>query len=454
VSSEQTGAREVTFTFDVKGNRELPHIVGQLIVLPKHWWEGMNAQGVKRDITQTTLEAPLGSGPYRVKSFEVGRNFVLERVRDYWGVALPVQIGTDNFDEIRYEFFRDPTVLFEAFKGDQIDFRSENIARQWATGYDFPAVRENRVVREEFPFRILGIMQAFVLNGRREKFSDPRVRRAFNLAFDFEEMNRNLFFGLYERIDSFFEGTELASSGLPQGEELAILETVRDRVPATVFTEPYRNPVGGTPEAVRTNLREALRLLNEAGYELRDRRLVNRRTGEPLSVEILFENPSFERVFVSYKPALERMGITVNLRRVDDVQYQNRLRSFDFDIVLDSWAQSLSPGNEQREYWGSAAADRDGSRNMAGIKNPAIDTLIDRVIFAKDRNDLIAATRALDRVLLHNHYVVPQWTSGRQFTARWDRFGKPENMPRYGVSAFPSIWWYDAEKSRRVGERR
>ena len=268
-AAQETGEREVTFSFSEKGNRELPQIVGQLPVLPKHWWEGVGPNGARRDVGQTTLEPPLGSGPYRVKSFEAGRTASYERVPEYWGRDLNVNVGRHNFDEIRYEYFRDSTVLLEAFKGDRYDFRVENIARNWATAYDFPAAREGRVLKEEFPIRSSGVMQALAFNTRRDDFKDQRVRRAFNLAFDFEEFNRTLFYGLYQRIDSFFFGTELASSGLPDGRELAILESVRDAVPASVFTSPYKNPVNGSPDAVRNNLREAVRLMKEAGYEMR-----------------------------------------------------------------------------------------------------------------------------------------------------------------------------------------
>ncbi len=451
--AEQTGEREVTFTFSEKGNRELPQIVGQLPVLPKHWWEGTGPDGRKRDVTQTTLEPPLGSGPYRLKSFEAGRTALYERVANYWGRDLPVNRGRNNFGEVRYEYFRDSTILLEAFKGDRFDWRTENSARNWATAYDIPAVKEGRIIREEFPIRATGIMQAFVFNLRREKFQDERVRRAFNLAFDFEDINRTLFYGLYERIDSFFDGTELAAEGLPEGQELAILEGLRDKVPPSVFTTPYKNPVNGSAENVRANLREALRLLQEAGYDLKGRQLVNKR-GEPLAVEVLGADPSTERYVLPYKQALERLGIGVTVRMVDAAQYQNRMRSFDFDITTDVWAQSLSPGNEQREFWGSAAADRPGSRNTAGIKDPAVDALIDRVVFAKDRAELVAATRALDRVLLHRNYVVPQWRSGVTRTARWDRFGRPDKLPDYGGSGFPTIWWYDEAKAARTGAPR
>ena len=453
VKAEKTGEREITFTFDGPGNRELPQIVGQLPVLAKHWWEGTDKSGSKRDITQTTLEPPLGSGPYRLKDFAPGRTLVYEKVDDYWGKDLNVTVGTRNFQTIRYEYFRDSTVALEAFKADQVDWRFENSAKEWANSYDFPAVRDNRVVKEEFPTRNIGVMQGFAFNIRRDRFKDPRIRRAFNFVFDFEEMNRQLFFGQYKRIASYFEGTELAAAGVPSGKELEILETVRGKVPDEVFTKPYTNPVGGNPEAVRSNLREALALFREAGYEIKNTKLVDAKTGKPFTVEFLVDEPATERFVLFYKPSLERMGMTVNVRVVDAAQYENRLRQWDFDIIVASWAESLSPGNEQRGFWGSQAADQPGSRNLIGIKNPAIDALIERVIFTKDREDLVAATKALDRVLQWNFYVVPQWTYGKQRTARWDRFGRPETMPKYGASAFPSIWWWDAAKAAKVPQR-
>jgi microcin C transport system substrate-binding protein len=449
----QTGERDITFTFDGPGNRELPQIVGQLPVLPKHWWQGTDPSGKKRDVTATTLEPPLGSGPYKVKEFAPGRSIVYERFADYWGKDLNVNIGTQNFAQVRYEYFRDGTVALEAFKGDQVDWRTENSAKNWATAYDFPAVRDKKVVKEEFPIRNSGGMQAFAFNIRRDKFKDPRVRRAFNFAFDFDEMNKQLFFGQYKRIASYFEGTELASSGLPQGKELEILNTVKDNVPPEVFTTAYSNPTGGNQQELRNNLREGLKLFRVAGYEIKNTKLVDAKTGEPFSVELLVQDPSFERIMLFYKPSLERIGITVTVRTVDASQYENRLRQWDYDIITASWGQSLSPGNEQRGFWGSQAADIPGSRNLVGIMNPAIDTLIERVIFAKDRDNLVAVTKALDRVLLWNHYVVPQWTYGKQRTARWDRFGHPETMPKYGAAAFPTIWWWDAEKAAKVPQR-
>jgi len=296
-------------------------------------------------------------------------------------------------------------------------------------------------------------MQGFAFNTRRDKFKDPRVRRAFNYAFDFEEMNKQIFYGQYTRIDSYFSGTELACSGVPQGKELEILNTVRDEVPAELFDKPYTNPVGGGPQQDRNNLREALKLFRQAGYVIKNTKLVNAKTDEPFSVEFLVDDPSLARFVLFYKPSLQRIGMGVSVRIVDTAQYENRLRQRDFDVITATWGESLSPGNEQRGFWGSAAADQPGSRNLVGIKNPAIDKLIDRVIFAKDRDELVAATHALDRVLLWNFYVVPQWTYGKQRTARWDRFGRPQTMPKYGLAAFPTIWWWDKDKAAKVPQR-
>jgi len=453
VKAEQTGEREITFTFDGPGNRELPQIVGQLTILPKLWWDGSGADGKKRDIGGTTLEPPLGSAAYRIKEFSAGRSIIYERVKDYWGSGLNVNRGRSNFDELRFEYFRDTTVALEAFKADTVDWRTENSAKDWATAYDFPAVTDKRVLLEEFPLNNIGVMQAFAFNVRRAKFQDPRVRRAFNYAFDFEGMNKEIFYGQYTRTASYFQGTELASTGLPAGRELELLETVRDKVPAEVFTTAYTNPVSGNPEAVRNNLREALRLFKQAGYEIRNQQLVDGKTGAPYTVEFLADQPSFERIFLFYKPSLERIGITVSVRSVDDAQYENRLRNWDFDVITASWGESLSPGNEQRGYWGSQAADQTGSLNLIGIKNPAVDAMINAIIFAKSRDDLVAATKALDRVLLWNHYVVPQWTYPYVRSARWDRFSHSDPLPKYGASAFPTVWWWDADKAAKTGSR-
>ncbi|MES2905539.1 MAG: extracellular solute-binding protein [Pseudomonadota bacterium] len=449
---EKTAEHEVTFTFDKPGNREKPNIIGQLVVLPMHWWEGKDAKGNKRDITQNTLEAPIGSGPYRVKSFDAGRSITYERVKDWWAKDLPVNVGRFNFDEIHFDAYRDDTVQLEAFKSDQFDFRLEISAKNWATAYNFPALQQGKVIKEAFPMNDRGTMQAFVFNLRRERFADARVRRAFNYAFDFEDMNQALFYGQYERINSFFYGTELTSKDLPKGKELEILESVKDDVPKEVFTETYTNPKGGNPKLARENLREAARLFKEAGWDVKNGKLVNTK-GETFRVEFLIHTPAMERVILPYKNILDKLGLEVGVRTVDPSQYIERMRNRDFDVTVSGWGQSLSPGNEQREFWGTEAADREGSQNYGGIKNKAVDTLIDRVIFAKDRDELVAATKALDRVLLMNNYVVPQYTAPVYRTARWDRFGRPAKLPSYSY-AFPDIWWFDAEKAKKTGAQR
>ena len=454
--AEITGPREVTFRFAEAGNRELPQVIGEMQVLPKHWWTGRDRDGRPRDPAQTTLEPPLGSGPYRLVRVDPGRTATYERVADYWGRDLAVNRGRNNVGTLRIEYFRDGSVLLEALKGDLYDFRTENVARNWATAYeDFPAVKDGRLIKQEFPGRGTGIMQAFVFNLRRDMFRDERVRRAFNLAMNFEEMNRQLFYGLYGRIDSYYFGSDLASGpGLPEGAELAILESVRDRIPASVFTQRYANPVNGTPEAVRANLREAVRLLREAGYEQRGGGMVQASTGRPLTVEFLEYQSVFERVILPYAAQLKLIGIGSSIRIIDQAQYQNRMRGFDFDITTNGWPESLSPGNEQREYWGSASADRAGSRNIAGIKDPGIDALIERVVYATDRAGQVAATRALDRVLLAHNYVVPQWASGVTRTLRWNRFSRPATLPKYGGASFPATWWYDEALAAKTGAPR
>ncbi|GEO99725.1 extracellular solute-binding protein [Methylobacterium haplocladii] len=454
--AEKTAEREVTFRFDEAGNRELPQVLGQMQVLPKHWWTGKDAQGKPRDATQTTLEIPLGSGPYRLAKIDAGRSAVYERVDDYWGKDLPVNVGRNNFQTVRFEYFRDGSVLLEALKGDLYDFRTENIARNWATAYDdFPAVKEGRLIKEEFPGRGTGIMQAFVFNLRRDKFKDERVRRAFNLAMNFEEMNRQLFYGLYSRIDSYFFGSELAAGpGLPEGAEKALLEGLKDKIPAGVFTERYKNPVNDTPEAVRTNLREAVKLLREAGYELKGGQMVNKASGEPLTVEFLEFQNVFERVILPFAAQLKLIGIQSSIRVIDQAQYQNRMRGYEFDITTSNWPESLSPGNEQREFWGAAAADKPGTRNIAGIKDPAVDALIEKLIYSTDRESQIAATRALDRVLLAHNYVLPQWSSPVTRTIHWNRFSRPKVLPKYGGSGFPTTWWYDEGLAAKTGAPR
>lgn len=449
--AEVTAPGEVTFTFDQTGNRELPLILGQLLVLPQHWWEGTDAKGNVRDITKSTLEAPLGSGAYELSSFEAGRTLTYTRVKDYWGEKQPTQVGTSNFDTYKIEYFLDLTVQFEAFKGDQFDWWWENQARRWATAYDFPAVADGRVIKELFSqdYAGSGVMVGFIPNLRREKFQDERVREALNYAFDFEELSNTQFFGQYERIDSYFFGLPFRSSGLPEGEELEVLDTVRDQIPERVFTEPYTNPVSGDPAKLRANLRKALDLFTAAGYTLNGNQLVDS-SGTQLTIEILLNGPTIEPVAQNLATNLGQIGVGVTLRTVDSPQYINRIRTFDYDMVYAGWTQSYSPGNEQRFFFGSEAAKEQGSQNYAGIENPAIDALIEKLVLADDRATQEAITKAIDRVLLAEHYIVPSYSLRNSRIARWDRFSHPENLPAFS-SGFPTLWWWDEAKAAKTG---
>ncbi len=446
-----TAPGEVTFTFNETGNRELPLILGQLLVLPQHWWEGTDANGKQRNIAESTLEPPLGSGPYRLASFDAGRSITYERVEDYWGNDHPTHVGTNNFDRYQIEYFLDLTVQFEAFKGDQFDWWVENMAARWATAYDFPAVKDGRVVQELFPqdYNGSGAMVGFGMNLRRDKFSDPRVREALNYAFDFEELSNTLFYGQYERIDSFFFGLPFRSSGLPEGRELEILESVRDLVPSEVFTEVYTNPVSGNPDALYENLATATQMLLDAGYTRDGTRLLDP-SGNPFTIEILLNGPTIEPVAQNLVTNLGQMGIAATIRTVDSPQYINRLRSRDYDMIYTSWAQSFSPGNEQRFFFGSSSADQEGSQNYTGLKDPGVDALIDKLIVAADREEQEAVVKALDRVLLANHIIIPSYSLRTSRSARWDRFSRPETLPEFS-SGFPTIWWWDAEKAARTG---
>jgi microcin C transport system substrate-binding protein len=449
--AEVTAPGEVTFTFDQTGNRELPLILGQLLVLPQHWWEGTDDKGNKRDINQSTLEAPMGSGPYKLASFDAGRTITYQRDPDYWGVNQPTQVGANNFDQYRIEYFLDLTVEFEAFKGDQFDWWTENQASRWAKAYDFPAVADGRVIKELFPqdYAGNGVMVGFIPNMRRDKFKDERVREALNYAFNFEQLSDTLFFGQYQRIDSYFYRLPFASSGLPHGEELGILNSIKDLVPPSVFTEPYTNPVGGDSAKLRENLRQALTLFNEAGYTLNGTKLVDAQ-GNPFTFEILLNGATIEPVAANLVANLALIGVDVTLRSVDSPQYINRVRSHDYDVVYSGWSQSFSLGNEQRYYFGSSSVDEQGSQNYAGIADPGVDALIDKVIGADDRDTQVAASMALDRVLLHHHYIVPSYTLSNSRIARWDRFSHPDPLPEFS-SGFPTIWWYDDAKAAKTG---
>lgn len=447
-SVEKLGPRRVKFIFDERNNRELPLIVGDLPILPKHYWE-------QRNFERTTLDPPLGSGPYRIADFEPGRRVVLERVKDYWGKDLPVNKGKYNFDRVRFDYFRDVTVIREALKAGDIDFRTENQAKSWALAYlpdNVPAIRNSWLKKEAIDHQRPTGMQGFVFNTRRAVFEDPRVREALAQAFDFEWTNKNLFFGQYTRSESYFSNSDLASTDLPSGDELEILERFRGRIPDAVFTKPYRAPATDGSGWPRENLRKAFVLLADAGWMVRDKKLVNEKTGERMRFEILLVSKEFERIVLPFVRNLQRLGVDASVRLVDSSQYINRLRSFDFDLIVSVTPQGESPGNEQRNYWTSAAADSPAARNLAGIKDVIVDELVDLVITAPTRESLVARTRALDRVLLHGHYVIPNWHLRSDRTLYWDKFSRPAVTPRRGTST--DYWWFDAEKAARLERSR
>jgi microcin C transport system substrate-binding protein len=443
-SVEKTGDRQVTFHFTRAGNRDLPFLVSQLMIVSQRYWTGKSLSGEPRNLDHTTLEPPLGSGPYRIASVDAGRSIVYQRVRDYWAADLPVMRGQWNFDEVRFDSYRDDIPAFEAFKAGNIDILQENSSKRWSTDYIFPAVREGRVHKLEAPVATVATTQAFVFNLRRAKFANRSLRQAFDLAFDFESANKNLFYGLYQRLDSYFDNSELAAKGLPSGRELELLEGLRDGVPPEVFTTEYKSPVNDTPEQFRAHLREAARLLDQAGWKLDGAVRKHSKTGEALTVEMLVPDAAFDRVLLPYQQSLEKLGIRMTLRIVDAPQYVQRLRTFDFDMVVDNFPQSHAPGSEQREYWGSQSADKPASRNIIGIRDPAVDALIERIVYAPTREEVVAATRALDRVLLWNRYLVLQWYRPTEWLAYWAKFGRPGKLPSQTVG-WLQTWWSETQ---------
>ncbi|MCS4503923.1 extracellular solute-binding protein [Arhodomonas aquaeolei] len=436
-------AHTVTFHFASGDNRELPLILGQLPILPKHYW-------AERDFDKTTLDPPLGSGPYRIAEVDPGKRIVYERVDDYWAKDLPVNRGRYNFERISYDYYRDATVAVEALKGGAYDMRIENVAKNWATAYNIPALEEGRLVKQSIDHNLPFGVQGWFFNTRRPVFQDPRVREAIGYAFDFQWTNRNLFYGAYKRLDSYFANSELAARGKPSGAELKLLEPWRDQLPERVFSKAYTPPSTAGEGGLRDNLRRAVALLNDAGYAIRDGRMVNEDTGKPLSFEILLDSASMERVTLPFVKNLERLGIDASVRTVDPTQYQNRVQRFEYDMIAERIAQSLSPGNEQRAYWGCEAAKTPGSQNYAGICSPAIDALIDKVIHAPDREALVTRTRALDRALLWGFYVVPHWYSGSFRLVYWDKFGQPARNPPYGLAL--DSWWVNPEKAAALSQ--
>ncbi len=434
----------VRFNFKNGENRELPLILGQLTVLPKHYWK-------ERDFNKTTLEPPLGSGPYRVKKFEPGRSLNLERETAYWGKQIPSHKGKFNFNEIRIDYYRDSDISLEAFKSGEYDYRLENSSKNWATGYDIPAVSEGLLTKKLFNHNRPAGMQGFVYNTRRPIFNDLRVRQALALAFDFEWSNQNLFYGQYTQSRSYFDNSELAATGLPSKKELELLNPLRNNLPREVFTTSYAPSKGGGPRAMRANLRKANQLLNEAGWVITDGKRVNSENGNLFEFEVLLVQPGFERIVLPFTRYLEKLGIEVRVRTVDTSQYRQRLNTYDYDMIVSSFGQSLSPGNEQRSFWGSNTAAMEGGRNYIGITNPAIDVLVEHIIEAKDREELVTATRSLDRALQWGHWVIPHWHIAYDRIAYWDKFGHPTITPPNGVQLM--TWWIDQSKASDLSNK-
>ena len=441
----QENDNKVRFNFKGNTNLELPLIVGQLPVLPKHYWTNKNFE-------ETSMDIPIGSGPYKIKAFDAGRTITYELDPDYWGKNIPIKKGTENFGVIQYEYYKDRSIEREAFKSGDIDLFSENTSKDWATSYDTPAVQNGLIKKELIEHQNPQGMQGFAFNTRKEIFEDKRVREALSYAFDFEWTNKNLFYNAYKRTNSFFENSELASSGVPSGRELDLLNDYRELLPQKLFQEEYNPPKTDGSGFMRKELQEATKLLQDAGWELQEGKLINKKSGSKFEFELLLVSPAFERIVLPFKDNLAKLGIDVSVRTIDSAQYQNRLDSFDFDMIVSTFSQSLSPGNEQRNFWGSDAAITNGSRNIIGISNEVIDSLIEKVISAKDREDLIMTTRALDRVLLWNHYVIPQWHISAYRTLYWDIFDKPSVRPKYSLGT--NTWWVVTDKASTIDQRK
>ena len=435
---ETVGDREVAFHLVDPDNRKLPLIVGGMPIVSEAYFRG-------RSFGKTTLDPPLGSGPYRVGKVDAGRSISFERVADYWGTALPVMTGRYNFDTIAIDYYRDRTVLVEALKAGEYDFHEEFTSKVWATQYDIPAVEEGWLVKDVLPDNTPSGVQAFFINTRLPKFQDRRVREALSYVFDFGWLNKNQFFGIYDRMASYFENSDLAARGLPSEAELAILEPYRGAVPEEVFTTEFAPPSTDGSGNNRQNLRSAQALLREAGWITRDGALANEATGEPMTIEFLYFEPTFERIYAVFARSLERLGVGVTLRLVDSASYEERMKSHDFEITTLRFVFNLSPGAELNANFATATADQVGSSNAAGIKDPVVDALIAEVVGATDRATLVAAARALDRVLLWGHYMIPQWYKGAHHLVYWDKFGRPALKPRYARGVIDT-WWVDREK--------
>ena len=434
---------KVRFNFKTNTNKELALIVGQLPVLPMHYWENKN-------FDETTLDIPIGSGPYKIKTFDSGRSITYELDQNYWGFKhnTPIKVGKDNISTIRYDYYKDRGIEREAFKSGEIDFFSENSSKEWATAYNISAVNNSLIKKELIKHQNPQGMQGFAFNIRKDKFSDRRVRKALAFAFDFEWSNKNLFFNAYKRTDSYFENSELASKNLPSEAELSFLNPYYDILPKELFNKEYSNPVTDGSGYMRLQLQEASKLLKDAGWVLKEGKLIHSTTKELFEFEILLRSPAFERIVFPFKDNLEKLGIIVNVRTIDTAQYQKRIETFDFDMVVQNFSQSLSPGNEQRNFWGSEAADTNGSQNIIGIKNYAVDGLIESLINAEDRDELITITKALDRVLLWNYYVIPQWHISSYRVLYWNFFDQPQIKPKYSLGF--DTWWVNQNKFNQI----
>lgn len=439
--AEATSPSRVKFTFKPGTHRDLPTRLASLPVLSKAYY-------AKTDFSKTSFEAPLGSGPYKVGEFEPGRSITYSRVKNYWAKDLPVVRGRYNFDDITVEYYRDREIAFQAFFSNQYDYREEFTSRQWAIQYDEPPVNEGLIVRETLPDETPSGVQAFILNLRRKKFQDIRVRAALDLAFDFEWTNRTLFYDLYERTNSMFENSALAAHKPPSAAELALLEPFRGFVPGEVFTTPFRAPRNDGTGRVRGSLRTANKLLKQAGYRIMDGILVNK-AGKPLEIEFLLFESSFKRIINPMIRNLRRLGIQARIRIVDVSNFKRRQDSFDFDIVVRRISQPLTPGLEQRNYFGSEFANVPGSFNIGGVNDPVVDALIEKVVAADSRTALTTAVRALDRVLMWNRYVITQWYKGVHNVAYWNKFGRPATAPKFDTGVLDT-WWYDAGKARMI----
>tara|TARA_B100000029_G_C17603430_1_gene966536 strand:- start:3303 stop:5117 length:1815 start_codon:yes stop_codon:yes gene_type:complete len=441
--AEKIDDLHVKFSFNEKSNLELPLIIGQMKILSKKFWENK--------FENVLLESPIGSGPYRVKSFKTGRNIEFERVDNYWGKNLAVNKGKFNFNKLIIEYFRDATVALEAFKSGDYDFRMENQAKRWANAYNFPSIKNGNVIKESIKHEIPSGMQGFFINTRKEKFKDSTVRKALNYAFDFEWTNKILFFNQYKRTNSFFSNSELAARDLPSNKELELLNKFKNKLPETVFNEIFQNPVNSGTGDLRKNLRIADQLLFDSGWIIKNGKRINKKTGLPLEFTILLVSPEFERIALPFARNLKRIGIEAKVRTVDSAQYERRLETFSFDMTVISLGQSLSPGNEQRDYWHSSSSNIEGSRNYAGVSDPIVDFLIEKIIKAKDRMALVSATKALDRILLNGNYVIPHWHIQNFRVAYWNKFSKPEKSPKYDLGL--DTWWLEKGKDKLLEKK-